>query len=366
MLPEEEVDDPAPAQENEPGPPRRRGLRQMRERRYDFRLDHVMDNPASSKSYDAQFLQIGTDGAKKEERRDASLEHALNERERTGSDAEVFQFITGFIMTQMTGKAGIKKHGKVAVEALFQEFLQLHEKRVFRGHHAEKLKKSQKKGALRAISLIKEKRCGKIKGRTVADGSVQKGLYAKEQTSSATVSTDALMVSIMIDAFEKRDVATADVEGAYLHADMDDFTLLRVEGESVDILCDVCSDYEQYVTWENGKKVLYLQLLKALYGCVKSALLWYELFTGTLAEMGFQLNPYDPCVANKTINGKQCTVAWFVDDNKISHVDVRVVSKIIKKIESRFGKMTVTRGKKHFILYGNRLQRKRDSRHING
>jgi hypothetical protein len=96
--------------------------------------------------------------------------------------------------------------------------------------------------------------------------------------------------------------------------------------------------------------VLYLQLLKALYGCVKSALLWYELFAGTLTEMGFQLNPYDTCVANKTINGKQCTIVWYVDDNKISHVDCRVVTKIIKRIEKRFGKMTVTRGNKHVFL----------------
>ena len=45
--------------------------------------------------------------------------------------------------------------------------------------------------------------------------------------------------------------------------------------------------------------------------------------------MGFKLNPYDACVANKTINGKQCTIVWYVDDNKISHVDANVVTEII-------------------------------------
>jgi hypothetical protein len=57
--------------------------------------------------------------------------------------------------------------------------------------------------------------------------------------------------------------------------------------------------------YENGKKVLYLRLQKALYGCVNSALLWYELFTGTLQGMGFELNPYNTCVANKTVDKKQ-------------------------------------------------------------
>jgi hypothetical protein len=55
-------------------------------------------------------------------------------------------------------------------------------------------------------------------------------------------------------------------------------------------------------------------------------------------------------VANKTINGKQCTIVWYVDDNKISHVEYGVVTRIIEKIEARFGKMAVTRGKQHTFL----------------
>ena len=101
---------------------------------------------------------------------------------------------------------------------------------------------------------------------------------------------------------------------------------------------------------EKGKRVLHLRLLKALYGCVKSALLWYELFSTTLQDMGFKLNPYDECVANKMVDGKQCTIAWHVDDNKILHIDSEVVSSVIKEIEHKFGKMSVTRGKKHAFL----------------
>ena len=88
----------------------------------------------------------------------------------------------------------------------------------------------------------------------------------------------------------------------------------------------------------------------ALYGCVQSALLWYNLFTNTLVQMGFKLNPYDLYVANSQIKGKQCTIAWYVDNNKISHVDDTVVTDIIEKIEVKFWKMTVTRGKHHVFL----------------
>jgi hypothetical protein len=250
----------------------------------------------------------------------------------------------------MSAKAGIKKHGQVAIDALFEEFSQLHDLGVFLAQYGHKLTRAEKRGALRAISVVKEKRCGRIKGRTVADGRPQRQLYTKEETSSPTVSTDALMLSLLIDATEHRDVATADVAGAYLHAEMEDFTLLKMEGESVEIMCNVCEDYRKYVCHENGKKVLYLKLLKALYGCVQSALLWYELFSTTLQGDGFELNPYDTCVANKIIDGKQCTIAWYVDDNKISHADDNVVTNSIETIEGQFGEMTVTRGKYHVFL----------------
>ena len=208
----------------------------------------------------------------------------------------------------------------------------------------------EKRGALNAINLIKEKRDGTIKGRCVANGRKQRGLYAKEETASPTISNDAMMMSLIIDAMEARDVAIADVKGAYLLADMKGFVLLKMSGESVDILCKVNSKYRQFVVEERGKKVIYLRLLKALYGCVQSALLWYQLITSKLVEMGFELNPYDECVANKMINGKQCTMGFWVDDNKISHEDPRVVSDVIEQLEKYFGKMVVTRGRDHSFL----------------
>jgi hypothetical protein len=100
------------------------------------------------------------------------------ELQSTGSNAEVFKYVTGFMMTQMTAKAGIKKHGQVTIDALFQEFSQLHDLGVFLGQHKSELTHTQKRGALRAaISVIKEKRSGRIKGRTVVDGRPQRTIH---------------------------------------------------------------------------------------------------------------------------------------------------------------------------------------------
>ena len=185
-------------------------------------------------------------------------------------------------------------------------------------------------------------------------------LYDKSETTSPTVSTDALMLPIMVDAHDGRDVATADVVAAYPKAFMDDFVIMKFTGESVDVLCRMNPEHTKFVTMERGTNVLYVRLVKAIYGCVKSALLWYELFTTTLKDMGFELNHYDPCIANCTIEVKHCTVTWYVDDNKISHVNLDVITMIIEKVESCFGKMTVTIGKEHVFLVA------RDERAMHG
>ena len=75
-------------------------------------------------------------------------------------------------------------------------------------------------------------------------------------------------------------------------------------------MCNVNPQYKENVIYEGKNKILYVRVLTALYGCLESALLWYELYSPTLVEMGFALNPYDMCVANKEIDGSQCTTVF--------------------------------------------------------
>ena len=125
---------------------------------------------------------------------------------------------------------------------------------------------------------------------------------------------------------------------------------MKISGKEVDLFCEVDPTLQEFIAEENGHKILYVQLDKALYGCVQSALLWYEMYSTTLQDMGFKINPYDQCVANTNIDGSQCTIVWYVDDNKISHKNRKVVDDVIKRLESKFGKMSQTRGEEHDFL----------------
>jgi hypothetical protein len=213
-------------------PTPRYNLRPARDRTYEHRLDHLMDASNGTQSYEppVQLLQHTTQ-----------------------------QVITAYVLTQMSAAAGIKVFGQPAVDAIQKEFCQLHNKGVFSPQYAHSLYSQQKHGSLRTINLVKQKRCGTIKGRTCAAGSVQHSLYDKSATTSPTVANNALMYTLLVDA-------TADVVGAYLNADMPDYTLMKLTGQTVDIMLEVDKVYKKFVTYENNKPVLYLQLKKALYG----------------------------------------------------------------------------------------------------
>ena len=51
---------------------------------------------------------------------------------------------------------------------------------------------------------------------------------------------------------------------------MDVFTILKLEGYMVDLIVLVHPDkYSKFIVYKHGEKVLYLKVLKALYGCIK-------------------------------------------------------------------------------------------------
>ena len=112
------------------------------------------------------------------------------------------QKMFGFVFTQMTARAGIKKHGQAARDALTAEFAQLDYKGAYEPVHATDLTEPQRRGALRIINLIKEKWDGRLKGRSVADGWPQWAFYTKEETSSPTATPESVLLTALNDAVE--------------------------------------------------------------------------------------------------------------------------------------------------------------------
>ena len=93
---------------------------------------------------------------------------------------------------------------------------------------------------------------------------------------------ESLIISLLIDLKEGRDVAIANVVEAYIKANMLDYVIVKLTGKIVDVMCEINSEYEKFIAIENGKRVLYLRLKKVLYGCMQSSILWYDTFKGYL------------------------------------------------------------------------------------
>ena len=163
---------------------------------------------------------------------------------------DTYRRLVGVMMTQVGKdskyaqvniKEGIKRYGQKTIEALVKELGQLDDKDTFDPQLASSLTEDETTKALSLLSVIKQKRCGKIKGRVVADGRKQRNYVPREEATSPTIKLESLIMSLLVDAKEKRDVATADIVGAYLLADMKDKVVVKLTGRGVDILCEAKS-----------------------------------------------------------------------------------------------------------------------------
>jgi hypothetical protein len=106
--------------------------------------------------------------------------------------------------------------------------------------------------------FLKQKRSGKIKGRGCADGWRQKLYSNKEDASSQTVHIEFVMLTSIIEASGKRDIATVDIPGAFLQADMDEIVHMKITGTMVDILVKLQpSTYKSFSQWKM-KRMYYM------------------------------------------------------------------------------------------------------------
>jgi len=253
-------------------------------------------------------------------------------------------------------KAGLKRFGSRGDAAVSKELSQFHTLQCFFPRDARTLSREERRNALSSLMFLTEKRTGEVKARACADGSVQRQHVAKEEAAAPTVTSEAIFIQATIYAHENRDTATCDIPGAFLQADNPDYVLMRLDGILAELMVKVDPKlYRKYITTNTkGKPVLYVQLEKAVYGMMKSALLFYRKLVADLTSLGFEINPYDPCVANKIVNGKQLTVCWHVDDLFIGHEDTAVVTHLLQWIANRYDtddkKLNVIRGHKHDYL----------------
>ncbi len=268
------------------------------------------------------------------------------------SELETTEHIIGVVFTQYLLQAGLRKFKERGEKALHQELKQLHDMDVFIPVPESELTSAQKQNALSTVTFLKEKRDSQVRGRVCADSCKERDEFSQVEAASPTVTNESVFLTGVIDTKENRDIATVDITGAYLHAVNDHDVHMILAGKLAKLMDLVAPHiYCKHITTnKRGQPMPYVRLHKALYGLLKSALLFYKKRVGDLTEHGFEINPYNLCVANKTVNGKQLTMLWHVDNLKISHYDTKTVTEFIEWLGTKYTGLTIHRGKTHNYL----------------
>jgi hypothetical protein len=182
----------------------------------------------------------------------------------------------GAIMPQLSLKAGLKQWGEKAFTDAHSK--QLHLRKTFNTKHWRELSASQHHIVLASHMFIKEKRDGKIKGRTVAGGNNQRDYISNEDTSSPTVSTKSVLLLCIIYAEEGWDVAVVDIPNAFIQTRVEneeDMAFIKIQGVLLDILVEIApAMYNPFIS-RNRKGVTQLlaQCQNALYSKMVASML---------------------------------------------------------------------------------------------
>jgi len=259
-------------------------------------------------------------------------------------------------MQQYHVSKGLKVFGKKGEEGVITELDQMLKRDAFGPVLVSGLNEKEREQSVDSMMLLAQKTSGEVKGRFVGRGDQSHDFFSKEDTASPTVSQDGIEATCTIDAYEGRDMMSMDVPNAFIQTHTpkgEDRIIMKITGVMVKYLIDIAPEYRDFVVMENGKRLIYVEVHRAIYGLLVSSLLWYKQFRGDLEGQGFIFNPYDPCIANKMVDGKQHTIRFHVDDLLSSHIDPKVNDRFADWLNLTYGQLkpcTIVRGKVHKYL----------------
>ncbi len=89
---------------------------------------------------------------------------------------------------------------------------------------------------LSSLIFLKEKKSGVIKACSCANGSPKREHIAKQEAVAPTIALKSVFITSTIDAKESRKVVTVDVPGAFLHADNEDYVIMKTVGTLAELM----------------------------------------------------------------------------------------------------------------------------------
>ena len=118
---------------------------------------------------------------------------------------------------------------------------------IFVPKYWEELTPKQKSNILELFIFVQEKTSGVDEGRVVINEAMQHGHVTKEEASLPTAFTKSIILTSIVDAKERRDVATVDISNAFAQmvitdAEKDYWVIVILMGKLVELLLEIAPD----------------------------------------------------------------------------------------------------------------------------
>ena len=152
------------------------------EHRYNLRNTDNIDYMSMRRFGETQLMQVQQEWVTQMQHK-AKINNNKEPNSINMKSNDLHHRIIGVTMLQMTQEdkyaqvsvtEGIKRYGGKAVAAILPKFTQLNHKNTFKPCNPKELSANEKREAQNLITMIKQKRDGKIKGRACADGRKQR------------------------------------------------------------------------------------------------------------------------------------------------------------------------------------------------
>lgn len=152
----------------------------------------------------------------------------------------------------------------------------------------------------------------KVKARLVADGRGQDPELYPDKASPTIAVHSVFTILAICTGYNVLKMAKIDIKGAFVQTPMKGPPVyMTIEPKIVKYVLQMYPFYKSFVR-ENGSMLT--KLNKAMYGCVQSSKLWFDLLTVVLRGEGYEHSPTDACVMMKVVGAMRFYIMIYVDD----------------------------------------------------
>jgi hypothetical protein len=171
-------------------------------------------------------------------------------------------------------------------------------------------------------------------------------LFEDKSSPTAKLESFTMIAAIAatgMTAARNWNTAVMDIGGAYLNADISSHNVvMRIDQQLVKYFVDARPDWKGVVR-SNGSVLV--KLSKALYGCIQSAKLWFDLLSSTLVSLGYVKHSLDECVFSKRVDDHICYLVVYVDDLFVCSDTPDLINELKEALVREFKELSVKEGK---------------------